>query len=58
MMDIILKIERHSVLEMQIGYLEKIEKVLSCSISLLSAGLRRNRWFPIQIHVKAYAWEL
>ena len=34
MVDIILKIERHSVLRMQIGYLEEIEKVLSLSILL------------------------
>ena len=34
MVDIILEIERHSVLGMQIGYLEEIEKVLSFSIPL------------------------
>ena len=34
MVDIILEIERHSVLRMQIGYLVEIEKFLSLSIPL------------------------
>ena len=34
MVNIILKIERHSVLGMQIDYLEGIEKILSLSIPL------------------------
>ena len=34
MVDIILEMERHSVLWMQIGYLEEIDKVLSLSIPL------------------------
>ena len=38
MVGIILGIERHSVLGMQIGYLEEIEKVLSLSFFLLPAG--------------------
>ena len=40
MVDIILGIERHSVLGIQIGFLEEIDNVLSLFIFLLPAGLK------------------